>query len=1023
MKRAKESQPHFDKIVREATECKNRDDFSKAIERYEQAIRIYSHSRQSGQPLSLSSLFIELADCYSKGGAGLDQNRFASRLAGKPVSRPDDELSGRHLYCSAAIHFSKSEFRKALVECEESLKVLNGLSADKTEIGFVSNLMGHIYKRLNQYKESKRYYEDARSLFRIMGDEKKFMQANGNLGVCYWKLSNWVSAKECYEPILEYSETDEGRWAYIPVRINLGLAHFKLGEWNEAGECFDEAVRYSEETGNQLRLARSLICRGMLLSAKRMWKEADRQFRKAMKISRENGFHREFAIGCEQFGQLLFEKGDYPRAIDYFDRGLEIGETIAPDGDHSSILTLRAETLLRLGKVDPARVDAERGLAIFRKCGNRFEEGRFHRVLGQIFSEIPDRENAKKHFITGIRIFYSIRARYELAKCHLEYARHTVKSRTSYRANKTSLKHLLEARGVALEIAGADHLSGQIEMEIGRVRAHVGEEDFAIESYARAEELFRKSKDPVRIEEVDRLMNRIMRDIVKENRSCFTKFRSHRTGQDRSGVQVQQICQDIVDKVSLDRAFLSVQTHEKRFVIPYRTRNITEEKAKQLTYGLLSPELRLVREGEPIYIVNPSSTPEVGGIPESEQKKIHSLIVIPFGDRSEIDGLLYLDRTIEGKNRPFNGREFKQVLDRYETLSELILKIQRERLREGQKKSIDFELHGIIAEDPKFLSVLYDIQHFVRCKQILIQGESGTGKELVARLIHSQGPRGNKPFEAINCATLNENLYGSELFGHAAGAFTDAKKERRGIFEEADGGMIFLDEIDKMLLSVQNGLLRAIEYGEIRRYGENGIRKVNVAVICASSRDIREQVDDGKFLKELYFRINRPSVFLPPLRERPKDIPKLIDHFIGLINDEFDRDIKGITKRAKELLMGYFWPGNVRDLIGVLKETSLRARDGEEITEFGLFKVLPELREAKIKEKRPKEVITEFEKRLILKALLESNWNVALAARILGLADGTLRYKIKVKHGGLEKLKSCALEDGIENEQRAYSVV
>ncbi len=1015
MNKTEESHRDIDRIVREAMEYKDRDDFPKAIVRYEQVIRFCLHSHRSGQHPPLSSLFIELADCYSKGGAGLDVSRLPGRFGGIPVSVGDGELSGRVLYCSAAIRFSKSQFQEALVDCEKSLMVLNELSGDKSEIGFISNLMGHIYKRLNKFKESKRYYEDARSLFRIVGDEKKFMQANGNLGVCHWRLSNWVSAKECYEPILEYSETDEGRWAYIPVRINLGLAHFKLGEWEEAGRYFDEAERYSRKTGNKLRLVRSLICQGMLMSATRRWKEADRRYRKAMKLSRENGYHRDLATCCEQFGQLLFEKGDYQGAIDSYARGLEIGESIAPGGDHSSILAFRAEAFLKIGKVDPARGDAERGLDIFRECGNRFEEGRFHRVLGQICSEGADRENAERHFLTGIRILHSIRARYELARCLLEYARHTVKNGISYGANKTSLKYLLEARGVVQEIAGAGHLFGQIEMEIGQVRTKMGEGDFAIESYARAEELFRKSKDPSLLEEVHRLLKQIRRDIVEEKRSCFSKFHPQKAGKDQSGDQIQQVCQDLADRISLDRAFLSVQTHEKRFVVPYRTRNFTEERAKQLTYALLSPELRLVRDGEPIYIVSPSSVHEVGSIPETDRKKVFSLIAIPFGDRNAIDGLLYMDRTIEGKNRPFNGREFKQVLDRYEALYELILKIQRQKLRERQKKSIDFELHGIIAEDPKFLSVLYDVQHFVRCKQILIQGESGTGKELVARLIHREGPRENRPFEAINCGTLNENLYGSELFGHAAGAFTDAKKERRGIFEEADGGTIFLDEIDKMLLSVQNGLLRAIEYGEIRRYGENGIRNVDVTVICASSRDIREQVDKGKFLKELYFRINRPSVFLPPLRERPKDIPKLIDHFIGLINEEYGRDIKGITKRAKGLLMEYSWPGNVRDLIGVLKETSLRAGDGEEITEFGLFKVLPELKETKVKVKRPKEVITEFEKRLILKALLESNWNVALAARILGLADGTLRYKIKVKHGGLEKLRSSALEEGIDS--------
>ncbi len=204
-------------------------------------------------------------------------------------------------------------------------------------------------------------------------------------------------------------------------------------------------------------------------------------------------------------------------------------------------------------------------------------------------------------------------------------------------------------------------------------------------------------------------------------------------------------------------------------------------------------------------------------------------------------------------------------------------------------------------------------------KAVLIQGESGTGKELVARAIQEQSTRADKPFVTINCAALSETLVESELFGHEKGAFTGAINRKDGLFEVADGGTLFVDEIGELPPALQPKLLRVLEDGSLRRVGSHQERRVNVRVIAATNRDLQKEVDAGRFREDLYYRINVMSLVLPPLRERPDDIPPLIDHFL--------EDGWHLDPDARRALETYHWPGNVRQLINALDRATVFADD------------------------------------------------------------------------------------------------
>ena len=204
---------------------------------------------------------------------------------------------------------------------------------------------------------------------------------------------------------------------------------------------------------------------------------------------------------------------------------------------------------------------------------------------------------------------------------------------------------------------------------------------------------------------------------------------------------------------------------------------------------------------------------------------------------------------------------------------------------------------------------------------VLIQGESGTGKELIARAIQQKSERRERQFIPVNCGALPEQLLESELFGYMKGAYTGAAHDKKGLFEEADGGTIFLDEIGDMPIPLQAKLLRVLQSGEVRRLGDNRARNLDFRVIAATNRDLNELVKEKEFREDLFYRLNVIPIVVPPLRERREDIPALLVHYLEVYKSKFKRDVKGFEQEAIEFLINYEWPGNVRELTNIVERT------------------------------------------------------------------------------------------------------
>jgi DNA-binding NtrC family response regulator len=318
--------------------------------------------------------------------------------------------------------------------------------------------------------------------------------------------------------------------------------------------------------------------------------------------------------------------------------------------------------------------------------------------------------------------------------------------------------------------------------------------------------------------------------------------------------------------------------------------------------------------------------------------------------------------------------------------------LKKENILLRKELSQRYQFHDIIGKGPGMQKVFELIRTVAPTRStVLIQGESGTGKELVARAIHSESPRREGPFVALSCATLPETLLEAELFGYEKGAFTGALTAKVGKLEMAAGGTLFLDEVADISLKTQIDLLRFLQEREFRRLGGSETIKIDVRIIAATNRDLKELVEAGKFREDLFYRLNVITINIPPLRERKEDIPLLVQHFLEKFSAAIGKRVDKISPQAMSILMEYDWPGNVRELENAIEHAVVISQE-----DIVLPEVLPATILGKGEKRAPlQKSLRDVEKEHIEKILREVKGNITQAAEILGINRVTLYRKIK----------------------------
>ena len=404
------------------------------------------------------------------------------------------------------------------------------------------------------------------------------------------------------------------------------------------------------------------------------------------------------------------------------------------------------------------------------------------------------------------------------------------------------------------------------------------------------------------------------------------------------------------------------------------------EKASQLNPDVILLDLHL---------------PDMGGMDvlAKMNEKFQSASVVVITGEGSVDAAV--------KAMQMGAEDFLEKPIDMEKLKIVIRKIEEKKGLQKEVATLKRQQQELYRKDYLFLSdpemqKLYSEVEQVACQEkvtVMILGETGTGKEHVAKLIHTLSPRASKPFVELHCGSLPESILESELFGYEPGAFTDAKRQKLGLFEEAQGGSIFLDEIGELTASVQMKLLKVLEQKTVRRLGGNREISLDVRVITATHRDLEKEVKEGRFRSDLYYRLNVIPLHIPALRERPSDITQLANFFLQESCRAFNKKLSLLSDDILASLRNYSWPGNVRELKHVIERLVITAKGGS-LTVKDLPK---EIREAKAAPPAGRQVLSKNEAELenIKRALLETKDNKSKAAKILGVTRKTLFNKMK----------------------------
>ncbi len=440
---------------------------------------------------------------------------------------------------------------------------------------------------------------------------------------------------------------------------------------------------------------------------------------------------------------------------------------------------------------------------------------------------------------------------------------------------------------------------------------------------------------------------------------------------------------------------------------PFQLKNLSEALEKQ-GYNVLSSEssvkgVKIVKEKAVDLVLTDFKMPEKNGLEVLREVKqinpdISVIIITAYGD-VETAVKVMKEGAFDYLTKPIDFEELDIIIKK--ALERKILVSENRELRRqlAEKYRFDEIVYGS-SEMEEVINVA--LRAADSRASILIYGESGTGKELIAKAVHYASPRKDKPLISVNCAALNENLLESELFGHEKGAFTGADKQRKGRFELADGGTIFLDEVGEIPLATQVKLLRVLQEREFERVGGNQTINVDVRVISATNKNLEDMIKKGTFREDLFYRLNVISIKIPPLRERKGDIPLLINYFISKYAKENKKEVESLSKEAMDALIKYNYPGNVRELENAIERAVIMTR-GKIITldDLPIFMKVSKDESKQNYELRGEtldEIVENVERQLIADALVRANSNQTKAAEILGISERNLRYKLK-KYG------------------------
>ncbi len=899
----------------------------------------------------------------------------------------------------AVLLMQRADHEPALDVAKRAFTVL-ALTDQHVEVANLQLTMGACHQSLGRLEKAEEFYHDSLGTYRRVGDEVGVATLYNALAMLHKAACRWDQALNLLDRAADLADRHGAPQLRATFFLNRGIVLIKARRLAEARLVLEKSLELSRSLGDRLREPRVLLALGRLELLDGRLARAEEHVLAGKQLAVRERMKRETIIADEYLGDILLARGDLDAARRNYDLGLEQARASGRSSDlEGELLRRRAEVRRRAGDLAEAVADAHAAVAVCEECGEDYELGFCHLTLGEAYAAQQDWSLADPHVLQAVELFRGQNLPHEWcdAVCRLERLRLATADRPVLLRLRRLLLDVQEhaAAGVS-DAMLADCLAG-----LARVQLRLGLCDDALLTVFELERVARGLEDAGRLAEVTRLRQLVERGLVGDldhEDSPVRKFSGipglFRAGDASLTRHLDTVLDAMIRRTGAHGGLLALDDPDEGLRVAAR-QDLGENLAGQLVRwyaardGEAEPVLRSqLRAGDDLREAVPAVAEHHAGC-----------LFLPITAQGRDLGLLFLGFTAVEAEGPVVARSSLDFLSNYLGFLGLFLAEKTREAAPPPQLPQHEGFENVITCDAGMLEVLSLVRKVAPSDlTVLLRGETGTGKGMLAYALHRLSRRAGGRFQSINCAAIPETLLESELFGHVRGAFTGADTDKTGLLVQAEGGTVFLDEVGKMPLAMQGKLLHFLDTRTVRPVGSNEERQVDVRIVCASKAELQDLVAGDRFLEDLYFRLLDFPLVVPPLRERPDDIPVLAHHFVHEYGEELGDRIPELGDDCLDALVRHHWPGNIRELEKCLRRALVLARGEERLRPEHLPRELvPYLPAAGAPGQPPlRETLAAVESREIARALQRSGGNKSAAARTLRISYPNLLKKIKL---------------------------
>jgi transcriptional regulator with GAF, ATPase, and Fis domain len=932
--------------------------------------------------------------------------RELGSLSESDFQNRDHELG---LLCAlkAEASYHDSNYKAALESGLRAAKLFADLPQNK-RYGQIQLILARSYAAIGDFKNSEIRSRDALASFRRAGEDIGQVDALNELARVAFMRCDYPQAIAFLTDALEKVGGNIRKKNQITG--NLGRIQVHTGHWAEAETALNTAIGYDEEHHEEFSLAVNVLSLGYLHLRRRHFAQASKCFERAKVVIGKNDYKRLQVIALEYLGEMALEREDNYRAKSVLSDAYQKSLLMAPGSALVSQSARRlAEADFALDNLSEAMKYGQKALEISTNLGERAEIALSRRIIARVHSANGRHADAVESVRQSLELLRQVADQYELGRTLLI----AVEICTRTTGYEELSKMLLDEGSRIFKKMRLDYWLAESDCVGGIAACQSGDLSSGFRRLSRAERIFTTLDEHNRVKQVHKFLLTLGEQAVALSVSQMNEFKifgnvvsQAEYAEFKTGL-LEEILALMLRQTGAGRALIYVPSGEGTHLVASCT--MTPDQSGKFVATLNKLLGQEISKSRPTLLLDCRRDPNVNELFVGQPSSVASLIVVPFLLADKSMGYLYLDRpAVDNSLNPFNQAELNFAVGFSDIISFKWMELQKNRLADDNRR-LKMQLMessafpNILTRNEKMQELLAQVRQIVNSNiSVSIEGETGSGKDLVARAIHYNSSRRDKRFISVNCAALPETLLESELFGYKRGAFTGADRDKAGLFEEANGGTFFLDEIGDMPLSIQSKILRILETQEVIRLGETVPRKVDVRIISATNKDLKEQMELLAFRQDLYYRLSAFTLHLPSLRERKEDIPLLVSHFLSGSG-------KTVSPAVMRLLLDYGWPGNIRELENEVKRMVLLSGDGPEISVESVSpKVVKGVNGSASAAAPPMPATMEFsatyslydflsthEKQFIVKALRDSHCVKKHAAEKLNIPESTLRLKIK----------------------------